>query len=308
MVRRLTLAAFVLTALLVAVVTACGGMPPEPIPLGQASPSSTASVSPSRIASHSPSASPTPRVIPHVFVIVMENAGLNRALRAPAIARLASANTLMTNYYGVARPSLPNYLAMTSGSTWGVTDNGYHVLPTSDLGTQLTSAGFSWRAYMEGLTDAGCLRSPYPYALKHNPFAYYGGKCPPNVVPMDALEGDLAGATPSFLFIKPGLCNDGHDCSLDVAGAWLESTVARIQASDAWRSGGVMFVLWEEGDGGDNNLVPMIIISKDAPARRVDTRYDHYSLLATIEDHFGLPRLGAARTAQPLTSLFAPGR
>lgn len=306
--RVRTPAALALAALLVTV-TACGGNAPDPsTPLSQASTAPTANARTSPPLIPTPSPTPSPKGVPHVFVIVMENAGLSRALQAPAIARLANANTLATNYYGVARPSLPNYLAMTSGSTWGITDNGYHVLPTRDLGTQLTTAGISWRAYMEGLTDAGCLRSPYPYALKHNPFAYYGGKCPPNVVPMDALAADLAGATPRFLFIKPGLCNDGHDCSLDVAGAWLETTVTRIQASEAWRSGGVMFVLWEEGDGGDSNLVPLIIIGKDVPARRVETRYDHYSLLATIQDHFGLPRLGAAATAQPLTPLYAPGR
>ena len=97
-----------------------------------------------------------------MFVIVMENAGLNRALQARSIARLANANTLLTNYYGVARPSLPNYIAMTSGSTWGITDNGYHVLPTRDLGTQLTTAGITWRAYMEGLTAAGACAVPIP--------------------------------------------------------------------------------------------------------------------------------------------------
>ena len=305
-----TFSPLTLSTLLVIAVAACGGNPgTEPSPVGQASPT-TALASPTT-ASATPSASlspsPSPRVTPHVFVIVMENAGLARALTSPPIARLASANTLLTNYYAVARPSLPNYLAMTSGSTWGIADNDYHVLPATDLGTQLTTAGISWKAYMEGLTDAGCMTSPYPYALKHNPFAYYGGKCPANVVPMDALYADLAAVTPRFLFIKPGLCNDGHDCSLDVAGAWLEATVARIVASDAWRSSGVMFILWEEGDGGDNNLVPLIVVTKDAAARRIESRYDHYSLLATIQDLLGLPRLGAAATAQPLTQLIAGG-
>jgi len=290
-----------MSTLLVIVVAACGFNPrQEPIPVEQASPTTA-------LASPSASPSPSPRVMPHVFVIVMENTALARALASPPIARLASANTLLTNYYAVARPSLPNYLAMTSGSTWGVEDNDYHVLPAADLGTQLTTAGISWKAYMEGLTDAGCMSSPYPYALKHNPFAYYGGKCPPNVVPMDALYADLAAVTPRFLFIKPGLCNDGHDCSLDVAGAWLETIVARIVTSDAWRSSGVMFIVWEEGDGGDNNLVPLIVVTKDGAARRIESRYDHYSLLATIEDLFGLPRLGAAATAQPLTQLIASG-
>ena len=256
-----------------------------------------------------PSAPPTAGVAPHVFVLVMENTGLGRALGSQRIARLASANGLATNYHAVARPSLPNYLALTSGSTWDISDNDYHSLPAVDLGTQLTSAGVSWRAYMEGMTTAaGCMRSPYPYALKHNPFAYYGGACPSNVVPIEALDADLAGATPSFVWITPGLCHDGHDCSLDVAGAWLDETVTRITSSNAWRSSGVLFVVWDEGDGGDNNLVPLIVLTKDATAMRVETQYDHYSLLATIEDLFGLPRLGATKTARPLTALLPVAR
>src|SRR2546430_7400145 len=67
---------------------------------------------------------------------------------------------------------------------------------------------------MEGLTSAGCMHSPYPYALKHNPFAYYGGSCPDNVVSLDTLDADLAHDTPRFVWITPGLCHDGHDCAL----------------------------------------------------------------------------------------------
>jgi hypothetical protein len=158
---------------------------------------------------------------------------------------------------------------------------------------------------MEGLTTAGCMRSPYPYALKHNPFAYYGGQCPPNVVPFETLDADLAGTTPSFVWITPGLCHDGHDCALDVAGAWLDSLVGRIVTSDAWRAGGILFIVWDEGDGGDANIVPLIVLTKNTHAARVETQYDHYSLLATIEDLYGLPRLGAAATARPLTQLVA---
>jgi hypothetical protein len=306
------LVTFASAVLVAAAIVACGGNK-QPTPsaslYGQATPTSSASSTPtSSSTAAAPSAPPTAAAAPHVFVIVMENTGFGRALRSQPIARLASANGLATNYRAVARPSLPNYLALTSGSTWGIADNDYHTLPATDLGTQLTTAGVSWRAYMEGMTpDAGCMRSPYPYALKHNPFAYYGGKCPANVVPIESLDADLAGTTPSFVWITPGLCHDGHDCALDVAGAWLDDTVARIVATDAWRSSGVLFIVWDEGDGGDSNLVPLIVLTKDATASRVETQYDHYSLLATIEDLFALPRLGAAATARPLTQLIARG-
>jgi hypothetical protein len=248
-----------------------------------------------------PSASTAPAV-PHVFVVVMENKSLTTALRAPSISSLAAKFQLLTNYRAVSSPSLPNYLALTSGSTWGISDNGYHALPAGGIGGQLTGAGVSWRAYMEGLTSEGCMRSPYPYALKHNPFAYYGGSCPENVVALDRLDADLAHDTPSFVWITPGLCHDGHDCALTVAGAWLDDLIGRIVASPAWREDGVLFIVWDEGDGG-SDIVPLIVASPALESRRIDGAYDHYSLLAAIEDLFGLPRLGAASDAQPLTDL-----
>jgi len=266
-------------------------------PAASLSPPPTESVAPTS----APSPTPTPKT-PNVFVIVMENSALTTALRAPAVQRLAAKYMLATNYNAVSSPSLPNYLAMTSGSTWGITDDAYHVLPAGGLGAQLTAAGVSWRAYMEGLTSAGCTRSPYPYALKHNPFAYYGGSCPANVVPLDVLDADLAGETPSFVWITPGLCHDGHDCALAEAGVWLEDLVARIVASAAWRDRGVLFIVWDEGDGR-SSVVPLIVATPDVGSRSVDGFYDHYSLLAAIEDHFGLSRLGAAKDARPLSDL-----
>ena len=235
----------------------------------------------------------------------MENATLTSALRAPSIERLAARYALATNYHAVSSPSLPNYLAMTSGSTWGITDDAYHVLPAGGLGAQLTAAGVTWRAYMEGLTQAGCLRSPYPYALKHNPFAYYGGSCPENVVTLDALDADLAQQTPSLVWITPGLCHDGHDCAEAQAGIWLEDLVSRIVTSPVWRDRAALFIVWDEGDGR-SSVVPLIVAAPDVESRRVDAIYDHYSLLAAIEDQFGLPRLGAARDARPLTDLLPP--
>ena len=259
--------------------------------------------------SASPSASPVPTIAPtptpppsaRVFVIVMENAGLDRALSSPSIAAIADRYALFTNYHAVSRPSLPNYLALTSGSTWAVTDDAYHALPAGGLGDQLTTAGVSWRAYMEGMTAAGCMRSPYPYALKHDPFAYYGGACPANVVPLDTL--DLTASAPRFAWITPGLCHDAHDCPIDEAGAWLDDLVSRIVSSAAWSARSVLFIAWDEGDGGDANLVPLIVATSRGLNGQFGAAYDHYSLLATIEDLLGVPRLGAAGSAAPIVEV-----
>jgi len=241
--------------------------------------------------------------LPRVFVVVMENAGLARALRSKPIAALAARSLLATSYHAVARPSLPNYLALTSGSTWEITDDGYYSLPATGLGAQLTAAGIPWRAYMEGLTAAGCMRSPYPYALKHDPFAYYGGACPSEVVSLEALEADLGRDTPNFVWITPGLCHDGHDCAIDEAAAWLDALVTRITSSEAWGPRGLLLIVWDEGDGGDANLVPLIAMTSNGRRGEITTSYDHYSLLATIEDLFRLERLGAAKDARPVAEL-----
>jgi hypothetical protein len=241
----------------------------------------------------------------HVFLIVMENKSAKEALSGQFTTSIASHNGVAKNYHGITHPSVPNYLALTSGSTWGITDDSYHVLPKQDLGTQLTMAGVSWRAYMEGLGDGGCLNSPLPYDPGHNPFAFYGGACPANVVPFTALTGDLAGSTPRFSWITPDRCHDMHDCGVAVGDQWLAQTVGEITGSAAWKSSGVLFIIWDEDDGSGANQVLTLVVTPGHGHRESSKRYDHYSLLATIEDLMGVGRLGHAAQAQPMTDLLA---
>jgi hypothetical protein len=241
---------------------------------------------------------------PHVFVILMENHSVEQALSGPFMASLAKDYGVAANYHAVAHPSVPNYLALTSGSTWGVEDDSYHVLPRQDIGTEMTRAGVSWRAYMEGLTDAGCLASPVPYDPGHNPFAFYGGACPSNVVPLTALAGDLAGDTPSFSWITPDDCHNTHDCDVAAGDAWLEQKVGEITASHAWQSRGVLFITYDEDDSADaDNQVLTLVVAPGLGHKTSSREYTHYSLLATIEDLLGLKRLGRSAAARPMTDL-----
>lgn len=248
----------------------------------------------------SPPPSPAPAA-PSTFLIVMENHSYAQALAAPFTASLAAQGSLATNYHAVSHPSLPNYLALTSGSTWGIADDGYHVLPAGrDLGSQLTAAGLGWRAYMEGMTG-GCKDSPYPYALKHNPFAYYGGRCPDQVVSLERLEPDLNGATPPrFAWVTPDLCHDGHDCTAAQADAFLKLLVGRITATAAWKPGALLVITWDEDDGSSGNQVALIQMAYPPRQQRLDSRFDHYSLLAMLEDRLGVARLGTAAEANAI--------
>ena len=273
----------------------------------RAHPTARATPSPSSVPSPI-AASPTPEATPaaspsHVFVIVMENRSYDQVVGNGYIAQLAAKYGVATDYHGVSHPSLPNYLAMTSGSTWGIADDGFHALPAGGLGAQLTDAGLEWRAYMEGMNN-GCFRSPYPYALKHNPFAYYGSNCPSQVVPFTQFATDMSGTVPRFVWITPDLCHDGHDCSNKVADTWLAQTVPTILGSSAWQDGGVLLITWDEGEDNANSVLTLVI-RPDPVLRRSARPYDHYSLLATIEDQLRLPRLGLAAQATPMNDLIA---
>ena len=242
---------------------------------------------------------------PHVFVIVMENKTVEQALQGPFTASLASTYRVAANYSGVGYPSLPNYLALTSGQTFGIRNDNYYVLPAGGIGAQLTATGVTWRAYMEGMAHGGCLENTYPYVTHHNPFAYYGGKCPSNVVPFTDLAADLKGNTPMFGWITPDVCHDQHDCSVSVGDAWLRQTVGMITESKAWTSNGLLFIVWDEDDGSTENRVLSMVISPGKSHKVSKQGYTHYSLLATIEDTLGVGRLGQAAGAKAMTDLTA---
>lgn len=279
--------------------------------LAACAPKSTAEATPTRSpvrtpipGAPNPTPDPSPNSAPaHVFLIVMENRSYSQAISSSYVSSLAARYAIATDYHGVSHPSLPNYLALTSGTTWGIADDGFHALPAAGLGAQLTSAGIEWRAYMESMTR-GCFNSPYPYALKHNPFAYYGSACPPQVVPFTQFVSDVSGNTPQFSWITPNLCNDGHDCSSSVADAWLSQTVPTILNSNPWQDGGMLVITWDEGEDSANSVLTLII--RPNPVIHQSAKpYDHYSLLATIEDTLGVARLGQAAQATPMTDLIA---
>ncbi|TMB76559.1 MAG: hypothetical protein E6J46_11275 [Chloroflexi bacterium] len=288
--RTLTCAAIVAALVAGACGPASGQVHPSPTPVA--------------VVQRPPAPSPEPTTTPapsHVFVIVMENRSYDQAIAGRYSAQLAAQYGVATNYHGVSHPSLPNYLAMTSGSTWGVADDGFHNLPAGGLGAQLTAAGIDWRAYMEGMTN-GCFRNGNGYALKHNPFAYYGSTCPPQVVPLSQFAHDLAGSVPRFVWITPNLCHDGHDCSTATADSWLAQTVPAILATPAWQDNGVLFITWDEGEDSANSVLTLVI--HQDPRNHTSARaYDHYSLLASMEDRLGLRRLGSAAQAVAMTDL-----
>jgi hypothetical protein len=124
------------------------------------------------------------------------------------------------------------------------------------------------------------------------------------VVPMTDLTTDLNGSTPQLSWITPGLCNDGHDCGVRTADRWLAQVVPQITGSPAWQQNGVLFITWDESSAGDTRVALLVI----SPSFRgqIATRLDHYSLLATVSDQLGVPRLGLAQQATSLAQQLGP--
>jgi acid phosphatase len=156
---------------------------------------------------------------------------------------------------------------------------------------------------MDGLTGRGCLDSPFPYDPGHNPFAFYGGRCPSNVVPLTSLKEDLAQSAPLFSWISPDDCHNGHSCPISQADDWLRETVTLITQSQAWSNNGVLFITWDEDDGSTDNRVLTLVVAPGMSHEVSNRPYNHYSLLATVEDLLGVGRLGEAAVASPMQDL-----
>src|SRR5260370_12356878 len=112
----------------------------------------------------------------------------------------------------------------------------------------------------------------------------------------------MAGAVPRCVGITAGLCHDGHDCPNSTVNAWLSQTVPMILASDAWQDNGVLFITWDEGEDSANSVLTLVI-HPDPLRHQSAVAYNHYSLLATIEDVLGVHRLRAATHATPMNAL-----
>lgn len=247
-----------------------------------------------------------------LFVIPIENHGLDQTIgnpNLPYLNQLASSYAYCTNYTTRVHPSLPNYLLMTSGQTWGVTDDAYHLIPgDQNVFAQMTAAGVPWRAYAQSMGRPCRTTDSEVYASRHNPAVYYdsvvnGGACAQQVVDLSQLPADLASGTPRFVWITPDLQNDWHDGTAAQLDAFLSQWVPLIMGSSAYQSGGTLVIVADENDSG--TLVPAIVVSSrlaQAPFQD-PTAYDQRSLCATIQDLMGVPRLPATAGINSLASM-----
>lgn len=243
----------------------------------------------------------------HVVWILLENEGYSvvGSSSAPYLNGLGRECGLATGYLAVAHPSLPNYIALTSGSTQGIADDGEpsaHRLNVASIFSELRG---NWRALVESM-PASCDRvTSGSYAARHNPAVYYtslASSCTRNDVPLTTPLNLAA----SFTFITPNICDDMHSCPVATGDTWLARTVPEILRSSEYQSRSlVLFITFDENDVGATNHVPTYVIAPSVRrGERIATAFTHYSLLRTTEAMLGVPLLGTARLAPSMAGAF----
>jgi phospholipase C len=238
---------------------------------------------------------------------------------APYLNQLAKDCGLATNYFALDHPSLPNYIAMTSGDTWGITDDAdpsADAVSVPSIYSQVKARGKQWRDYEEDAPGNCPSSDSYPYVVHHDPAPYYtsiASDCNNWDVPMGTTGGgafldDLnANTLPAFAFVTPNMCNDMHDCSIATGDGWLKSWVPMILDSPGYKAGRTaLFITFDEDNGSFGNHVETLVVTPSTPAgARSSTYFDHYSLLKTTEQMLGITTfLGNAASATSMRSAF----
>jgi hypothetical protein len=254
----------------------------------------------------------------HIVMVIEENHSFSQIIDspdAPYINRLAAQGAVFTKSFGVTYPSQPNYLALLSGSTQGITDNSCpNTLTTANLGHALLAAGLTFAGYSEDLPSIGSLIcSVGLYARKHNPWVNWQGSVANGLpatanVPMTSFPTDYT-TLPTVSVIVPNQVNDMHHGknpeAIQTGDRWLrEHLDAYVQWAQEHNS--LLIVTWDEDNKKENNRIVTLFVGPIVQAGRYEQRITHYNVLRTIEDLYGLPHAGASADATPITQIWKP--
>ena len=250
----------------------------------------------------------------------MENKEYGRVVGvqdAPFLNELIDHSALATNYHAITHPSEPNYIALVAGSTLGVRDDGVHDLSAPNLFDQVEAAGRSWAVFAENV-PVDCFRGgdeengpdgPGKYARKHEPAISFTSisRNPPRCARITNFSHFDPQAA-DFELIVPNLCHDTHDCPVSTGDDFLKGFVPRITGSPEFANS-VLFITWDEGstnEGGGGHVALVAVSPLARPGGRANDAANHYSLLRTVEDAWGLGCLAESCSAKNLAGLFAP--
>jgi acid phosphatase len=251
------------------------------------------------------SGQPTPSTGPfdHVVLVVEENEGAEDVIGNPAMPylnRLASQYGLATEYYANTHPSIGNYFMLTVGRIVTNSDTYSGIVTDDNIVRQLLAAGKTWKSYAEDLPSVGYTGGDTGrYARRHNVFALLSDvvNSPTqvrNLVPFTQFSADLsASALPNYSFVVPNLCNDGHDCPLEIADGWLQSNIGQLFASSQFQRDGLLIIVFDEATDrdqrrGGGRVAWIAASAKSKRAYRSANVYQHESTLRLTAESLGL--------------------
>lgn len=246
--------------------------------------------------------------VAHTVVVVMENHSYSDVIgrpQAPYINQLAGEGALFTNSRAVSHPSEPNYLALFSGSTQGLTsDSCPETFGAPNLASELIAAHRTFVGYVESLpARGGSVCSSGEYARKHVPWADFSN------VPLSATKSFTSfpagnyGQLPTVSFVIPNLCDDMHDCSVATGDSWLKRNLGGY-ATWAKQNDSLLILTWDENDGSAGNQIPTIFVGQKVRTGTFAMPITDYSVLRTIDGLYGLRPDAHASTATVISSVW----
>lgn len=230
----------------------------------------------------------------HVVVVVEENHSFNEIIgssSAPYINSLANSGALFTHSFAITHPSEPNYLALFSGSTQGITnDSCPHTFAGPDLGGELIAAHDTFQGFAEGLPGIGStVCTSGEYARKHNPWVDFKDVPSSDNLPFTNFPSSSNfSSLPTISFVIPNLLDDMHDGTIQQGDSWLQSNIDPY-VQWAKTNNSLLIVTWDEDDGSQNNQIPTIFVGPMVKVGQYSETINHYNVLRTLEDMYGLP-------------------
>lgn len=243
----------------------------------------------------------------HVVVVMEENHSYSEIIgssQAPYINTLASEGALFTSSYGVGHPSEPNYLAIFSGSTQGVTSDACPLtFSTSNLGHELVASKRKFTGYSEGLPSPGSkVCTSGEYARKHVPWTDFSDLASSVNQPFTAFPTNYANL-PTISFVMPDLLDDMHDGTIQQGDTWLNRHLSAY-VNWAKTNNSLLIVTWDEDDGSAGNHIATIFVGPMVKPGKYSEKISHYNVLRTLEAIYGVPYLGKAASVTTITDVW----
>jgi phosphatidylinositol-3-phosphatase len=256
------------------------------------------------VAQSTPAALPVPS---HVVVVMEENHSYSEIIgssQAPYINSLATQGALFTQSFAIGHPSQPNYLAIFSGSTQGITDDSCpHTFSTSSLESELLARGKTFTGYSEGLPGVGSfVCTTGEYARKHVPWTDFLKDLPADNQPFTSFPSDFT-KLPTVAFVIPDLLDDMHDGTIQQGDTWLQTN---LMAYVTWAqsNNSLLIIQFDEDDGTENNQIATIFVGGMVKPGKYSEKINHYNILRTIEQMYKVPHLANAAKAKPIKDVW----